>query len=90
MPLPTITHFPISESAFIEFNQNPSKYFNKSKDGNLIFNYDKDDRLISITIESKPALAKRYESELLYKLEVPEYMLLLLLLEQVTAEYCNS
>ena len=90
MPLPTITYFPISDSAFIEFNQHQMKYSKKSKDSNLIFNYDKDNRLISITIESNPTLAKRFESELLYQLDVPENMLLLLLLEQVTEEYCNS
>jgi hypothetical protein len=66
------------------------KYSKKSKDNNLIFDYDKDNRLISITIESNPILAKRFESELLYQLDVPENMLLLLLLEQVTEEYCNS
>ena len=89
MPLPTITYFPISDSALIEFNKHPTKYSKKSKDSNLIFNYDKDNRLISITIESNPILAKRFESELLYQLDVPENMLLLLLLEQVTEEYCN-
>ena len=90
MPLPTITYFPISDSAVLEFNQHPMKYSKKSKDNNLIFDYDKDNRLISITIESNPILAKRFESELLYQLDVPENMLLLLLLEQVTEEYCNS
>jgi uncharacterized protein YuzE len=90
MLLPTITYFPISDSAVLEFNQHPMKYSKKSKDNNLIFDYDKDNRLISITIESNPTLAKRFESELLYQLDVPENMLLLLLLEQVTEEYCNS
>ena len=90
MLLPTITYFPISDSAVIVFNQHSMKYSKKSKDNNLIFDYDKDNRLISITIESNPILAKRFESELLYQLDVPENMLLLLLLEQVTEEYCNS
>jgi len=90
MLLPTITYFPISDSAVIVFNQHSMKYSKKSKDNNLIIDYDKDNRLISITIESNPILAKRFESELLYQLDVPENMLLLLLLEQVTEEYCNS
>ena len=89
MPLPTITYFPISDSALIEFNQHPMRYSKKSKDNNLVFNYDKDNRLIAITIESNQVLAKRFALDLLFELDVSENMLLLLLVEQVTAEYCN-
>ena len=89
MPLPTITYLPISDTTHIEFYPGSIKHSKLSDDENLRFDYDLNKRLLAITIESTPALVRRYGYNLYAKSDVPEKELLLLPLEHITAEYCK-
>ncbi len=60
MPLPKIIQYPVTDSVYIEFYSGSVKYSKKSEDSNLLFDYDKDKRLIAVTRESVPVLVKRY------------------------------
>ena len=67
MPLPTITYLPISDTTHIEFYPGSIKHSKLSDDENLRFDYDLNKRLLVITIESTPALVKRYGYDIHYK-----------------------